>query len=78
MLRITIELVPFGREAYKRTIAGLNIINDGTGNNDTGNYKYELFDDQGDSIKGKLIGHNRMQSVFKILQAVLNKALPEK
>jgi hypothetical protein len=75
MLRITIELVPFGREAYKRTIAGINIINDGTGDVDIGNYKYELMDDHGDSIKGKLKGHNRQQSVFKILQAVLNKAL---
>ena len=77
MLRITIELVPFGREAYKRTIGGMNIINDGTGDNDTGNYKYELMDDRGDSIKGKLKGHNRNQSVFRILKAVLNKALLE-
>ena len=77
MLRITIELVPFGKEQYKRTIGDMIIYNDGTGDTSTGNYKYKLSDDSATSIKGKLKGHNRMQSVFKIIQAVLNKALPE-
>ncbi len=76
MLRITIELVPFGYEDMKRTIAGITIINNGTGTNEYGNYEYELVDDRGDSIKGKLKDHERDQSVFKIVQAVLNKALP--
>jgi len=76
MLRITIELVPHGKEEFKRTIGGINIINDGTGNTKYGNYKYELIDDLADSIKGKLKDHNRFQSVYKLLQSVLNKALP--
>ena len=43
MLRVTIELVPLGIEAMKRTIATANIWNDGTGTPTQGNYKYTLF-----------------------------------
>jgi hypothetical protein len=49
MLRIKIELVPYGKEEWTRELGSIDIIND----------------------------HNRLQSAFKILQAVLNKALPE-
>jgi len=76
MLRITIELVPFGKEEFKRTIGGINIINDGTGDTKYGNYKYELIDNLANSNKGELKGHNRFQNVFRLLQNVLNKALP--
>ena len=77
MLRIKIELVPFGIESEARTIADMEIINDGTGNHRYGNYIYELWDANGDSIKGELKKHNRIQSAFRLIQAVLNKALPE-
>ena len=76
MLRITIELVPYGQEEFKREIGKIIIYNTGTGDHAYGNYKYEVVDDSADSIKGTLVGHNRMQSVFKLLQSVLNKALP--
>jgi hypothetical protein len=80
MLRIIIELVPFGKEELKRTIGGMTIANDGTGDHEYGNYKYELFDanttlHEPTKIKGTLKNHYRIQSVFKIVQAVLNKAL---
>lgn len=74
MLRIKIELVPYGNESLTREIGQMIIINDGTGDYHVGNYKYELSD-KDVKIKGKLKGHNRLQSVFKLLQAVLNKAL---
>jgi len=74
MLRITIDLVPFGKEDLTEKIGEIIIHNDGTGNHEVGNYKYELSDVEV-SIKGELKEHNRMQSVFKLLQGVLNKAL---
>lgn len=80
MLRITIELVPYGNEDLAREIGQVKIINDGSGDHKYGNYTYELSDDTNTitnptSIKGTLKEHYRLQSVFRLLQAVLNKAL---
>ena len=38
MLRITIDLIPYGDEHYTKTIGLMEIANDGTGDVDTGNY----------------------------------------
>ena len=38
MLRITIELVPFGLEGEKKTLSVVEVINDGTGNAERSNY----------------------------------------
>ena len=43
MLRITIELVPWGIEDKKRTIGIAEIYNDGTGTSTTGNYGVRVF-----------------------------------
>ena len=43
MLRVTIELVPFGVESQKRTLGNLIIANDGTGTATRGNYKAVFF-----------------------------------
>ena len=40
MLRVTIEIVPFGNEAQKRTIEVIHIANDGTGSNLVSFYKH--------------------------------------
>lgn len=74
MLRITVELVPFGKEEFKKDIGEIIIINDGTGDYKLGNYKYTIGDETG-TIKGKFKGHNRLQSVFQLLKSVLNKSL---
>ena len=47
MLRVTIELVPQGREAAKRTIAVGTIANLGTGSPSSGNYFVDLRDAAG-------------------------------
>lgn len=47
MLRVTIELVPQGREAAKRTIAVGTIVNLGTGRPSSGNYFVDLRDAAG-------------------------------
>ena len=43
MLRITIELVPFGVEARKREIGKIDIWNDATGGRGTGNYGWRVY-----------------------------------
>ena len=80
MLRIKIVLEPYGKKEWQREIGEIEIINDGTGDHSHGNYIYELWDANTTlhdkvTIKGELKGHNRMQSAFRLLQAVLNKAL---
>lgn len=42
MLRVTIELVPFGLESRKSTIGVVEIANDGSGDTTTGNYEVTL------------------------------------
>lgn len=42
MLRVTVEMVPFGVESRKHTIGQLLLINNATGTIDTGNYDIEL------------------------------------
>jgi len=42
MIRCIIELVPFGEESKKRPIGIIEIANDGSGNEFTGNYKVLL------------------------------------
>lgn len=74
MLRIKIDLVPYGKEEWTRSIGEMEIINDGSGDHVNGNYIYEIWDGAA-TIKGELKNHDRTQNVFKLLQAVLNKAL---
>ena len=42
MIRVTVEMIPFGDEAQKHTIAVGNIWNTGTGDSSTGNYKFNI------------------------------------
>jgi hypothetical protein len=43
MLRVTIELLPFGSENQKRTLGAIEIVNDGTGDVNTGHYDVTIF-----------------------------------
>jgi hypothetical protein len=88
MLRITIELIPFGVEANKKTISELVVGNTGVKNErdehiynvygwvehePTGNY---LLDDrfQKEEFKGK-VSHNRENGVFVLLYNIINRIL---
>jgi len=48
-LRVTIELIPHGDENRKRTVAVVDIANDGTGNHEVGNYDVTA---EGDTVGG--------------------------
>ena len=75
MLRIKIELVPYGKEDLTRQIGSVIISNDGTGTHTVGNYKYTLSDETG-SIKGELKEFKRVKgNAFHLLRDVLDKAL---
>jgi len=75
MLEIKIDLVPFGREAGRRTIGTVRIANDGTGDGVMGNYKYTLADEAAE-ITGELKKFKRIKgNAFHLLRDVLIKAL---
>lgn len=52
MLRITIELVPWGDDFLARPIGGMIIANDGSGDLDEGNYIVKMSHG---SIDGKIV-----------------------
>lgn len=39
MIRVTVELLPFGQEEGRRILTVFDIANDGTGSSNIGNYK---------------------------------------
>lgn len=76
MIRVTVELIPHGREALAETIAVGEIWNDGTSLvRGLGNYGFRLEDDRHELLlEGKLQHHNRAQTVWALLRRTLNAA----
>lgn len=73
MLRITVELVPFGDDRYSKKIGSMLIANDGSGNGCVDNYAWTAEDDRGNSIEGKLEEHDRSMSVWNLIGKCLNQ-----
>lgn len=79
MIRVTVELVPKGVESAKRTLATMEIANDGTGSQGIGNYTGTLHAEYtggngcwADGRKGKVIQFKRQgQSVWSLVGAFL-------
>ena len=60
MIRITIELVPYGDESRRKIIGTGEIVNDGTGTKAIGNYRYWLSDGNGVFSKGSVENFPRL------------------
>jgi hypothetical protein len=81
MIRVTVELVPFGREADKRVLKQMEIANDGTGTNEYGNYKvYEpsgCADDRKRLSKAgsipRVLDHDRSRSMWELVWRALDR-----
>jgi len=72
MIEVKINLVPFGQRNYERQIGFIKLWNDGTGNPETGNYKYEITNDRGLDIKGELKDFPRKEGAFTLIKEILN------
>lgn len=78
MLRITVELVPYGREEHAQVIARGTIINDGTGSNKSGNYDCsfagkEPFTEKQFQLKSKVKNFSRVRNVWSLIcEAISN------
>jgi hypothetical protein len=76
MIKITCELYPFGDKKLKKTIAEIEIINDGSGTQEIGNYKYHIS-----SLPkfGTVKNFNRLdENVIDLLYKVLKDYFKEK
>lgn len=71
MIKVTIELFPYGDSVNRRELSSFCIANDGTGTSKFGNY---MFKKKGDTQwESSVQEWNRAQSVQKLVQAVLEK-----
>lgn len=77
MIRITVELFPFGIENHpqKKEIGRIEISNDGKGDASTGNYDVRLYRRGSKNIilkEGKVIKHKRhVYSIWKLVAKAL-------
>lgn len=72
MLRMTIELVPFGQEEAKVTLATMVIGNDASGDMHTGNYLVELSCDKDGKRTGSIrnFPRRRLHAVHLVATAL--------
>ena len=77
MLKVTVELVPFGSQRNKRTIGQMEIANDATAKDrpKTGNYKYRVIDGKGDIVKHGAIKEFERKKGFWSLINLITKSL---
>jgi hypothetical protein len=76
MLRVTIELVPFGDERYAKPIAELFIANTGGGNNEVANYEmvgYHKSPDRGEILTAKVYNFSRDAGAIQLLGQILKR-----
>jgi len=72
MIRITVELVPYGNELQKKIIATGDIINDGSGNMKYGNYIYKLYNHDKLYKEGKVKKFSRLKyNIWKLILKTL-------
>lgn len=76
MIKITVELWPFGSETGKKTLAEARIWNDGCGSPFLGSYGYELLDKGGNVKRAGFLGEFKRQkfSVWWLVAAVMREA----
>ena len=73
MIRVRVDLVPFGNEDKAKQIAEMVIANDGTGTHLIGNYGY-VWNDGRFSGDGALIGFNRDDGIWELIYKCLGSS----
>lgn len=77
MIRVTVELLPYGYEEGKVMIASGTITNDGTGTLELGNYRAR-FESDGKAFAAEHRGHRRGDGILPLLLACLAQAFGKK
>jgi hypothetical protein len=79
MLRVTVELVPYGIEEEAKVIGTMLIANDGTGDYRTGNYGYvyTYADREHQIARGNIKNFPRSLGAWSLVKKILNKRTGE-
>lgn len=81
MIKVTLELIPFGDISKIQTIGIAAIANDGSGNLEVGNYNYVVgtifAGETTEKIMGRLEEFKRDDGAWKLLYEVLKKKYAE-
>jgi len=71
MLRVTIEVIPFGVESLKRAPRVIEIENDATGSERVGNYNWRSINDS--SLYGEVLGFDRRRDHAELVAEVFGQ-----
>lgn len=77
MIKVTVEIVPFGKTEFTKELAELQIVNDGSGNQQLGNYKCMLIKSNGELHHFEFKNWNRDREVMEFVCSVLDRAREE-
>jgi len=72
MLRVRVEVVPFGVESNSREIGQMIIANDGTGDFSSGNYVFVYSDTHGEYAEGTVKNFARAEGFWKLVSECLS------
>jgi hypothetical protein len=77
VIKVTVEIYPFGIAEEKRTIGELFIVNDCTGTTELGNYSFSINKIESDGGRHVSLGtvkkHKRYDGVWELIRKILNK-----
>jgi len=72
MLRVRVEVVPFGVESNSREIGQMIIANDGTGDSSSGNYVFVYSDTHGEYGEGTVKDFARANGFWELVSECLS------
>jgi hypothetical protein len=72
MLRVRVEVVPFGIESDSREVGQMVIANDGTGDNSSANYGFVYANTHGEHSEGTVKDFARANGFWKLISECLS------
>lgn len=75
MLRVILEIVPFGLVEQTQVIGGIRIGNDGSGDQHTGNYQYTFHENLpiGNPRTGFIKNYKRAKGAWELVRLILEQ-----
>ncbi|MDD3958551.1 MAG: hypothetical protein PHO96_06650 [Candidatus Izemoplasmatales bacterium] len=72
MIRVTIDVIPFGDETRRQTLETIDIVNDCSGDTILGNYRFDAY---GIETKSGIVkGFHRKFGALELLRKTLKEA----
>jgi hypothetical protein len=74
MIKVTVELLPFGSKKAKKLLGVMTIFNNGTGDKETGNYEFSISTRDDFGQPQELKDFKRSEGFWRLIQECLNKS----